>query len=142
MSELPSHSGLFKRIREDNSVEALQSARHYANTACKISRTYQHIAFSQRCRRYQLLPRSLEVKPVVSIAQGRLIAQRTGFQFLAARVQHCYRKLKRRTSSFRSANWTMPLELRSLKHLRSLSLTPRQGLSSRRRNNRKGSLTT
>ena len=90
MSGLPSHSGLFKRIREDNGVEALQPARHYANTACKISRTYQHM----RCRRYQLLPRSLEVKPLMPTAQGRRIAQRTGFQFLAARVQHCYSKLK------------------------------------------------
>ena len=85
---------VLKCIREDNGIEALQAVRHYANTACKISHTNQHIALKQRCRRHQLLPRSLEVKPLVPTTQGRRVAQRSGFQFLAARVQHCYGKLK------------------------------------------------
>ena len=65
------------------------------NTASKISRTRQHIAFSQRCRRYQLLPRSLTVKPLVPTPEGRRVAARAGWQFMSARVSHCYGELRR-----------------------------------------------
>ena len=82
-----------RRFDEDHGFEALKTVRHYVNTACRISRTHQHIAFSQRCRRYQVLPRSVTVKPLVQTAQGRRIAQRAGSLFLAARVQQCYKKL-------------------------------------------------
>ena len=75
-------------------MEALKTVRHYVNTAQKISRTHQHIAFNQRCRRYQLLQRSLTIKPLVPTPQGRRIAQRASYQFLSARVQQCYSKLK------------------------------------------------
>ena len=94
MSELPSHSGLFKVIREDHGVEVLKSVRHYVNTACKLSRTQQHIAFSQRCCRYQVPPRSLVVKTLVSTSQDHQIVRKVGYQFLTAHVQHCYNKLK------------------------------------------------
>ena len=89
---IPSHSGLFKLIKDEHDMEALKSVRHYVNTTSKI--THQHIAFNQRCRCYQLLPHSLRVKPLVLTPQGRRIAQRAGQQFLTARVQHCYSKLK------------------------------------------------
>ena len=69
--------------------------RYYVNTASKISRTRQHIAFSQRCRRYQLLPRSLTVKPLVPTPEGRRVAARAGWQFMSARVSHCYEELRR-----------------------------------------------
>ena len=91
---IPSHSGLFKLIKDEHGMEALKSVRHYVNTASNISHTHQHIAFNQRCRRYQLLPCSLRVKPLVPSPQGHRIAQRAGQQFLTARVQHCYSKLK------------------------------------------------
>ena len=93
MNGFPSHLGLYKRVKEDHGFEALKTVRYYVNTASEISHTQQHIAFSQRCRRYQVLPKSLTVKPLVQTAQGRRIAQRASSQFLAARVQHCYRRL-------------------------------------------------
>ena len=34
------------------------------------------------------------MKPLVQTAQGRRIAHRAGSQFLAARVQQCYKKLR------------------------------------------------
>ena len=40
---VPSHSGLFKLIKDEHGMEVLKSVRHYVNTASKISRTRQHI---------------------------------------------------------------------------------------------------
>ena len=94
MSEIPGHSGHFKIIKVEHGTDALKAVRHYVNTASKISRIHQHIAFNQRCRRYQLVPRSLRVKPLVPTSDGRCIARRAGRQFLSARVRHCYGKLK------------------------------------------------
>ena len=80
-------NGLLKIIKEDDGVEALKTVRHYINSACKISRTQQYIAFSQRCRWYQLLLRSVIVKPLVPTTHGRYIAQRASSQFLSAMLQ-------------------------------------------------------
>ena len=49
------------------SFEALKTVCHYINSACKISRTQQHIAFSQKYRRYQLL-RSCWSQPHLGVA--------------------------------------------------------------------------
>ena len=99
-----------------------------------MSHTNQHIALKQIYCWYQLLPQWLEVKPLVPMAQGHRIAQSASFQYLAAHVQHCYCKQKSVETDLGSANWTIRVELRSLKHLKGLSLTPRQELSSRQRN--------
>ena len=66
--------------------------------------THQHIAYNQRCRRYQLLPRSLTVKPLVPTPQGRRIVQGASYQFLSARyIGQTGRSLKRRLKEHRRA---------------------------------------
>ena len=92
---LPSHSGLYRIVREEYGVQALKSVRYYVNSASKESRLRQHIAFNHRCRRYGLTPRSLAVKPLVSTQEGHRVAARASRQFLSARVQQCYGKLRR-----------------------------------------------
>ena len=52
-------------------------------------------AFSQRCRRYDLKPHSLAVRPLVLTHEGHQIATRASRQFLVARIQHCYNRLRR-----------------------------------------------
>ena len=64
-------------------------------SASKESRLRQHIAFSQRCRRYDLMPHSLALRPLVLTCEGHQIATRASRQFLAARIQHCYDRLRR-----------------------------------------------
>ena len=88
----------FKVIKEEHSVEALKTVRHFVNTAQKISRTHQHIAFSQRCRQYQLLPRSLMVKPLVSTPQGHRIAQ-------GPATSSCPQGCSNATASCRTLRW-------------------------------------
>ena len=92
---LPSHSGLYRIVREEYGVQALQSVRYYVNSASKESRLRQHIAFNHRCRRYGLTPCSLAVKPLVSTQEGHRGAARVSRQFLSARVQQCFGKLRR-----------------------------------------------
>ena len=58
-------------------------------------RLRQHITFSQRCHRYQLTPRNLAVKPLVPTREGHQVAARASHQFLMARVQQCYSKLRK-----------------------------------------------
>ena len=93
--DLPSHSGLYRIIREEYGAQALQAVRYYVNSASKESRLRQHVAFSQKCRRYQLMPRSLAVKPLVPMQEGQRVAARASRHFLAAHIQHCYSKLRR-----------------------------------------------
>ena len=93
-NKIQAFRGLYKRVKEDHSLEALKTVRHYVNTACRISRTLQHIAFSQRWHRYQVLPKSVTEKPLVQTAQGRRIAHRADSQSFSARVQQCYKELK------------------------------------------------
>ena len=40
MTDLPSHLGLYKHVKEDHSFEALKTVRHYVNTVRRISRTH------------------------------------------------------------------------------------------------------
>ena len=93
--DLLSHSGLYRIIREEYGAQALQAVRYYVNSASKESRLRQHVAFSQRCRCYQLTPCSLAVKPLVPTQEGQRVAARATQHFLAARIQHCYTKLRR-----------------------------------------------
>lgn len=73
----------------------MKHCRRYVNTSLKIARQHQHIAFNTRCRRYGIIPRSLRVKPLVDTDGGRRIAARTSSQFLSARIDECYRTLRK-----------------------------------------------
>ena len=72
----------------------MKTTRCYVNTALKMARQKEHIAFNTRCRRYRLIPRSLQIKPPVNTYEGNRIARRAGFQFLNARINDNYRRLR------------------------------------------------
>ena len=72
----------------------MKFTRRYVNTAMKMARQKEHIAFNTRCRRYHLVPKSLCIKPPVDTYEGKRIAQRAGFQFLNARINDNYRRFK------------------------------------------------
>ena len=42
-TDLPSHSGLYKCVKEDHGFEALKTVRHYVTTACRVSLAHQHL---------------------------------------------------------------------------------------------------
>ena len=59
-TDLPSHSGLYKRVKEDHGFEALKTVRHYVNTACRIDKSYPSAHYLQP-----------EVLPLPGVAQRR-----------------------------------------------------------------------
>ena len=66
----PSHLGIYKNIRDNYGDSVMKHCRRYVNTSLKIARQHQHIAFNTRCRHYEIIPRSLRVKPLVDDEQG------------------------------------------------------------------------
>ena len=91
----------------------MKLCRNYVTTARRIARQKQHIAFNSRCRRYQLTPRSLRVKPLVDTAEGRQIAQRASAQFLAARINENYRTLRKLQHDMRLQGGQLSQELQA-----------------------------
>ena len=91
---LPSHKGLFKMIRENYGELVMISCRRYINTALKIIKQKEHIAFNSRCKRYEVIPKSLYVKALVNTEYGRRIASNTSRRFLTARIEGCYRHVR------------------------------------------------
>ena len=78
----------------------MKTTRHYVNTALRLARQREHIAFNTRCRRYRLIPRSLQIRPPVNTYEGNRIARRAGFQFLNARINDNYRRLRALSHDF------------------------------------------
>ena len=73
----------------------MKQSRRYVNTSKKIVKQYQHTTFNKRCCKHGVVPRSLEVKPLVNTDEGRRIASRASSRFLSARISKCYRTLKK-----------------------------------------------
>ena len=69
--------------------------RAFVVTAKRIATQRQHLAFNYRCKRYQLMPRCLRVKPLVQSHEGEQIAERTSRQFLCAQIEHNHRVARR-----------------------------------------------
>ena len=86
--QFPSYSGIYSDVKEEYGLQALQAVRYYVRSASKESRLRQHIAFSQRCRCYNLAPCSLTVRPLVPTHEGHQIAARASCQFPVACIQH------------------------------------------------------
>ena len=74
---IPSHTVFFAFIREKYGREMLA-------LVWKVS----HLAFNSRCKRYQLIPRCLQVKPLVQSHEGKRIAECASCQFLCAQIKH------------------------------------------------------
>ena len=127
MNDLPSHSGLYKCVKEDHGFEALKTARHCVNTASRISCIHQHIAFSQRCRRDQVLPRSVMVRPLLQTTQANILHNRQIHSSLQHECSNATRRWGtcRPTCSFRNVSCTMPWVQTGLRQLRSTRVTPK-----------------
>lgn len=97
----------------------MKHCRLYLRTSLKIVRHRQHIAFNTRCKRYDIIPRSLQVKPLVSMLDGRRIARRASFQFLSAIIDEGYRTLWKLEQDLRLQKSQLPDTLQP-QHLRSL----------------------
>ena len=115
----PDHTGIYLEIRRSYGEETMRHSRRYINTSLKITRQHQHITFNNRCKRYQVIPRSLRVKALVNTEEGRRIAVRTSFRFLYARVRECYRTLKKleQDSQLQRRELTLVMDSEMLKHL-------------------------
>ena len=88
----PSRSTIFALIRDCYGVQTLQAARYYVKTSTKIAKHQQHTAFNRRCRLYNVIPRCLQVKPLVRTAEGYRIAYNASRHFLGARIQGCHKE--------------------------------------------------
>ena len=89
---IPSHTEIFRDIKDNYDPSLLGLARLYVETEEKIATYKQHLAFNLRTKRYGLTPRSLRVRPLVSTQEGRDIARRTSYRFLGARITQNVRK--------------------------------------------------
>ena len=106
----PSHTELFTFIRQKYSREALVACRKYINTAKRISRQHQHLAFNHRCKRYQLTPLYLRVKPLVPTPEGVRVARHCSLLFVSAQIGRNHQKIHR-------LGQQLPVQSRSLSHL-------------------------
>ncbi len=92
--DTPSHTGLYKYIRENYDRNMLSACRRSVTTAVKLSRQKQHLVFNLRCKRYGLVPNSLRVRPLVRNHQGYHVAARASRQFLCARITQTARRIR------------------------------------------------
>ena len=86
MSTVPSHAGLYSNISESYNSSMLTATRRYVATAKKLARWEQHLTFNHRCKQYNIIPKSLKVRPLVDNQKGRQTACQASRQFLAARI--------------------------------------------------------
>ena len=91
----PSNTGIYLYIRNRYEDKVMKQGRRYMNTLNKIARQYQHITFNNKCRRYEVIPRSLRVKPLVDTDEGQQIASRASSRFLSAWSGERYTMLKK-----------------------------------------------
>ena len=80
----PSHTGLFAFIREQYHEDTLRSTHRLVNTSKRLARHYQHLVCNNRCRRYSLIPRHLQTRPIVNSVEGLRLAQKYSRQALSA----------------------------------------------------------
>ena len=73
----------------------MKYCRMYLHTSLRIVRQRQHIAFNTRCKRYDVVPHSLLVKPLVNTLDGKTIARWASLHFLSARIDDGYRTIRK-----------------------------------------------
>ena len=91
---VPSHTGLYRIIRDNYDSIIVGIVRQYVRSLQKMATTKQHLAFNLRAKRYNLIPRSLRVKPLVTSQEGRNIANNTSRSFLLARISQNVRAIR------------------------------------------------
>ncbi len=86
---IPSHTGLYKIIKKKYGESTIVSIRHYVKSSEKLASMKQSLTFNIRAKRYNLILKSLRVRPLVNTYEGRKIALDTSKKFLIAKfVQH------------------------------------------------------
>ncbi len=111
MSTIPDHIGFYRFIYDNYGSQIIGKVRHYIRTAEKIATFRQHLHFNLRAKRYHLIPRSLQVKPLVNTKEGRTIAETTSRRFLLARISQNAMELKHLEQDLRCQNGELRLEL-------------------------------
>ena len=81
MSEVPSNTGLYKHIRKKYNSNMVFMIRQYVKTTQKLASMKQHLHFNFRAKRYNIVPKSLRVKPLVNNEEGKEIAARSSKSF-------------------------------------------------------------
>ena len=97
-------------IRPINIGHEVQAAtRRFVNTAQKVAIQKQHLTFNHRCKRYGLIPPSLQARPPVNSYRGRKIAENASRQYLSARITQNTAYSRRLQTCFSSRdNWNTP----------------------------------
>ena len=90
----PSHTGLYKIIRENYNHESLAAARYYVRTSRRIITQKQHLNFNLRSKRYAPIPNAIRVRTLVDSYKGHHIAEQASRQFLGARVTQNLRTIR------------------------------------------------
>ena len=64
-------TGLYKFIHENSDEQILHKARKYIKDYGKVAANKQHLTFNHRAKRYDLVPRSLNVFSIVIMLKGQ-----------------------------------------------------------------------
>ena len=72
---IPSHTGLYKAIRDIYDSRIVSAVRQYVRSSEKIA-AKKHLNFNTRAKRYGLIPKSLRIRSLVHTQEGRNIAAR------------------------------------------------------------------
>ena len=72
---------LFQRIRSYGSTVYSEAAR-YCEASEKLAVAREQLKFNLRCKRNNVLPKSLKFQPPIRTQEGYRCARRTGFRYL------------------------------------------------------------
>ena len=83
------HQTLFMRIR-DYGEDTYREAKRFVGYSEKLAVAREQLTFNKRCKRTNILPKSLQIKPVIKTRKGYQIAYNTGKQYLDAFIDDNY----------------------------------------------------
>ena len=81
----------------DYGAKVLRLGRFCVRLRLKEAGIIEHCHFNQRCHRYRIIPRYLQVKPLVDSPAGRKTATTPGFKFLSTRIHRDKKHLQQIT---------------------------------------------
>ena len=71
-------------------VQMLQPSKKICQISYTDVRHKEHLMFNHRCRRYEIIPSFLRIKPLVRNTLGMKVAEHSSSQFLAALIGRCH----------------------------------------------------
>ena len=87
-------SPIFLRIKQ-RGPEIYKKACEYCKIHEKLSETREALNFNLRCKRNDLLPKSLRFRPPIRTPSGWAIAKRMGKQYLRDFIQDNHYKIRK-----------------------------------------------